>query len=1722
MLLRVDLGQDGNVTGKFVPVGRSYNGHPWENYANEFSTSISFDCNRLSSCRVALPPPGKKRAYLLKSKRYSHHLTKDDLKARFLERTTFGSTKSEINAFESPEEWIEQQFGMEITSHRAFYRERATHWHAETNQIGILSDGPCDKSARYRRHAIIDIDKSRHIKIEVSPYDSSKLVLSIDGLVRTIVDGPLQYVGAKGIKVTVQPSSLGGNYEICSHPFDGIGGRLMLRGKGFDGCKPVSFNDVYGNPAVDFDDRHTLLLDQPIVQLESTDYKEIMKSSYFQGKTEMLNLTSNLNKVACNFPDDFFVVCGSPFEVATLDNDKTGPRLKGGFDMRTRYNSTTGGDFRVQRATVWVSIALWSQDQLRQRVAFALSQIFSVSPDAVGSQDFTESYVSYYDIFVRHAFGNYFDIMKEVTYHPVMAHMLTYRNGVSTAYSIVRKGVFTTPDENYAREIMQLFSIGLKMLNNNGTIQVVDGVETLPYTNEDIAEYAKVYVGLTSQQVRGNVDGVHNMVDPLSINLAYKDHLPKLKTIQLRTFSFRAICSQMGMKSKYIGDGYPLCGDLPSQHFLKKGATYRLLGADPIPELVVETTRWDGAAPKRISLNFTASPLALALCNGNGIDCNPQAKVTLTSDMICEGIECDIHQPRSLEVAKDLWFEYVRPPCVNKAFYNNGKTIKKRAWASWGRMMCGNPESMDASTLCCSTSSSRDRPWRKELFSNERVTFETASGRCPENEGLRLCKNAYPAGNDCTEKTDLSGYKSVKNGGCDNYHQFYWLSEPCALNVKIGVEGSVAMVHNHSDDDTYKMVKNNTRSFFRVDWKNSSISDFLSEYSANCDSMGCFVDSVDGVCQCDIQVYDAMAFLDESELVSVDNVLANATFGAFPPLGPFVPTGTDNVQKYPSGKLSEDTVFKVTDFNGQTQYRKNLASTVKVGNGKIFFRNPVSFWSLSETNVRDARYELDAALEHYFFHQNVAPFVAYRLAQRFGTSNPSPRYIDAIATAFRKGTYVYGSKSVGSDKYGCLQATIAAVVLDREAQDHILDADPTSGQLREPLLKLVQLYRSLDFAPDANYPLPRFHFLLHERIGQAPHKIPNVFSFFEPQYSPPGHVSEAGMVSPESQVLNGPTAVNTMNLFLSHLKYGVSNCYGGMGCSGRVATGWKNNCAIGNNELNPGNNKYLPITYGLDEASASEVIDDLATLLTSGRLSSESRDIMKKAFNNTLESGKDVFEAMINMQQLMVLSPEFHTTGLVQNTMKERPPAPKPNATDSPYKAIIHVMLGGGMDSFNVLAPESCSGKNAAGQTVDKQYLEQRGILAFDRKKGEFDYKIKPNTEQPCESFAVNKALGYMKQLYDEGDLLFLANTGIINANGLTKKNYNIKTRTRLFDHSGGQREVKRTDPYDVHLGSGVLGRAKDILATKGHVVDAMSINFRSVSVSGSPGISSSTKVVNQGRPKPFGSRPNSEKYFDISKYAQKMNSATDAFSSIFGETWSDQFVNGIDDTSDLQKQLAKVEIDKTIWNKRDSSLHDRLKMIAQLIKTRDDRNSDRDVFYTDQNNFDHHSDMKTRLDENLRYVNNNLRMLVEQLKADNLWDNVTIVVSSEFGRTITPNNNEGSDHAWGGNYWILGGQVKGGRVVGKYPDDLTKDGPLNAGSNSRVRFIPTTSWDSVWHGIVQWFGVEDEVDLDYCLPNRNNTISPVVGAGQFPLLKKEDLFKEPEYGVASARKLRG
>jgi uncharacterized protein (DUF1800 family) len=129
---------------------------------------------------------------------------------------------------------------------------------------------------------------------------------------------------------------------------------------------------------------------------------------------------------------------------------------------------------------------------LRQRVAFALSQIFVASRRDPNLENKPLAMADFYDIFVRNAFGNYRDVLREVTFHPVMGRYLS-----SVGNQKARPEINQYPDENYAREVQQLFSIGLWMLNLDGTRQLDAFGQPIPtYNNGQITEFARVFTGL--------------------------------------------------------------------------------------------------------------------------------------------------------------------------------------------------------------------------------------------------------------------------------------------------------------------------------------------------------------------------------------------------------------------------------------------------------------------------------------------------------------------------------------------------------------------------------------------------------------------------------------------------------------------------------------------------------------------------------------------------------------------------------------------------------------------------------------------------------------------------------------------------------------------------------------------------------------------------------------------------------------------------------------------------------------------------------------------------------------------------------------------------------------------------------------------------------------------------------------------------------------------------
>lgn len=132
-----------------------------------------------------------------------------------------------------------------------------------------------------------------------------------------------------------------------------------------------------------------------------------------------------------------------------------------------------------------------SSHQLRSRVAYSLGQIFvvSIKGDLIGSP---EGLCDWQDLLFNHAFGRFEDLLMAVTTHPTMSNYLTSAGNA-------REGLLgpgSRPDENYAREVMQLFTIGLYHLQPDGEYVVKNGAPVPTYDNEDITELARVFTGM--------------------------------------------------------------------------------------------------------------------------------------------------------------------------------------------------------------------------------------------------------------------------------------------------------------------------------------------------------------------------------------------------------------------------------------------------------------------------------------------------------------------------------------------------------------------------------------------------------------------------------------------------------------------------------------------------------------------------------------------------------------------------------------------------------------------------------------------------------------------------------------------------------------------------------------------------------------------------------------------------------------------------------------------------------------------------------------------------------------------------------------------------------------------------------------------------------------------------------------------------------------------------
>jgi uncharacterized protein (DUF1501 family) len=117
---------------------------------------------------------------------------------------------------------------------------------------------------------------------------------------------------------------------------------------------------------------------------------------------------------------------------------------------------------------------------------------------------------------------------------------------------------------------------------------------------------------------------------------------------------------------------------------------------------------------------------------------------------------------------------------------------------------------------------------------------------------------------------------------------------------------------------------------------------------------------------------------------------------------------------------------------------------------------------------------------------------------------------------------------------------------------------------------------------------------------------------------------------------------------------------------------------------------------------------------------------------------------------------------------------------------------------------------------------------------------------------------------------------------------------------------------------------------------------------------------------------------------------------------------------------LTKVTLTQT-YSAYEDTYDPKIRALTSVLLTHEERGADRDLFWLSLGEWDHHDNVKPNLAAEFQLLNQALTLLVRELQAQNLFENVTIVFTSDFGRTLTANCGTGSDRAWDGNLFALG-----------------------------------------------------------------------------------------------------
>jgi hypothetical protein len=288
------------------------------------------------------------------------------------------------------------------------------------------------------------------------------------------------------------------------------------------------------------------------------------------------------------------------------------------------------------------------------------------------------------------------------------------------------------------------------------------------------------------------------------------------------------------------------------------------------------------------------------------------------------------------------------------------------------------------------------------------------------------------------------------------------------------------------------------------------------------------------------------------------------------------------------------------------------------------------------------------------------------------------------------------------------------------------------------------------------------------------------------------------------------------------------------------------------------------------------------------------------------------------------------------------------------------------------------------------------------------------------------------------------------------------------------------------------VGRIVDMLS-KTHSSSKISVDKDSLFLLGDSALGNTAEVIPSG---PLHKLFRIEKADseNIKSLIEEVNGESTETSSLNAELWSQSLVDANYKTEKYMEMLSDVD-DSPIIPK--SIIGKRLNTVSKMIKVRSQRGVTKDFFFAEDPGYDHHFEGKTKLNPKLAALDAALNGFRQEMKSIGTWHKTTVIVVTEFGRTVSQNSGGGTDHAWLGHVLLLGGGINGGVIHGKHPSTYRSEDEYNIG---RGLLIPRVPFEALWNGIAQHAGV-NEVDMEHVLPNK--------ASFGCELFSAKDLYKE-------------